>query len=109
MLIKRLNAQHKKRSPTIGSATMYASGRYRRPTRLAERTLFSVEKTPHTPGPQGLGASFAGTSALPRVCLTSNNGLWDQRVALAWLRKHISGFNVYSENITLIEQSTGAA
>ena len=30
-LINRLNAQHRKRSPTIGSATMYASGRYRRP------------------------------------------------------------------------------
>jgi len=30
-LINRLNAQHRKRSPTIGSATMYASGRYRGP------------------------------------------------------------------------------
>ncbi|KAJ5569184.1 hypothetical protein N7450_011670 [Penicillium hetheringtonii] len=70
--INRLNAQQKERSPAMGSANMYASGRYHRPYSIGIKdAVFRREEDqdfpPHTPGTQGLGASFAGTSATPRA------------------------------------------
>ena len=36
-----------------------------------------------------------------------NNGLRDQRVALQWLKKNISGFGGDPDNLTVLGQSAG--
>ena len=55
-----------------------------------------------------LGApGFLSSKALREAGYKPNNGLRDQRTALLWVRKYISGFGGDSENITLAGESAG--
>ncbi|KAJ5268627.1 hypothetical protein N7505_004385 [Penicillium chrysogenum] len=55
-----------------------------------------------------LGAlGFLASNELASHGYKSNNGLHDQRAALLWIKKHISGFGGNSDQITLVGESAG--
>ncbi|CZR65553.1 related to carboxylesterase [Phialocephala subalpina] len=51
---------------------------------------------------------FLTSGELVKAGYKPNNGLWDQKVALSWIKKHISGFGGDGSNITWIGESAGA-
>ena len=50
---------------------------------------------------------FLTSSELRVAGYRANNGLWDQRVALKWVKEFISGFGGDANNLTVIGQSAG--
>jgi carboxylesterase type B len=57
-----------------------------------------------------LGAlGFLASQELVGAGIRSNNGMRDQRIALTWIREHISGFGGDPDNITVVGVSTVAS
>ncbi|KAF2769546.1 alpha/beta-hydrolase [Teratosphaeria nubilosa] len=57
--------------------------------------------------PDGTGVSYS--DRWHDAELLPNNGLRDQRAALLWIKRYITGFGGDAENVTLAGHSTGAA
>jgi carboxylesterase type B len=56
-----------------------------------------------------LGApGFLSSQELLNAGIKSNNGLRDQRTALAWIRTYIEGFGGDQDNITVAGESAGS-
>lgn len=89
----------------VGSATwpQYDFANFVRLSKAKETPVIAVSLNYRLGAP-----GFLNSREMRDAGYKPNNGIFDQRAALLWVRKHITGFGGDAENITLAGESAGS-